>query len=666
MKKTKQKRAKPAAGKFVREDGRPKHYFLGEDLLTPNVNKCDGGRLNMFISHLAQFLTLDSSEVPKVFTRFENQIGKYSQGMGYTSLQEDATFITEISLNDHERFFFFLYGDDSIDVVQYSSSNKMTESYGYVNELVMPDASPGDELPKGTLISHNRMYDAHLNMKYGVNLKTIFLAKDGLTFEDGIIVSQSAAAKLGHTAVHEAIVSVNNNDVLINRYGDRNNYKPLPAVGEKILDSILCARRRINYATVLTDFKENDRQLDVANDTLFYFDGVVESVEVFSNLSEEEISKEYNAPIKALRDERREFYNKIKEAIDEFKSEGYRLRDNCGFLLQKVNDYLGGKKFSYDKSEFEGTIIKVKIRETVPLRIGSKITGRYGNKGLVSTILPDSEMPKSEDGEVPEVVLNSLGVIGRMNIAQLYEHELNFIAEEIVRRNRDDDEGLLREILEFYDMLETGQGDFVRKALEGKDPSPYLEEVRRDGLVIHQPPFYENTGPDQMIAVYDHFGVEKKKFEGIEQPLVFGSLYFIKLRHESIGKFSARSAGQVSLLNVPFKSNEMHRKGTAPHNNSPIRFGEQELFNMILLANKEDGAKGVINFLRHYSSHNVERRNLLQKLLRVDPDRIDGMTEDGTSDKMITNAAQVIRSFFAGMGIRLESNQIEQIEDIVF
>jgi hypothetical protein len=50
-------------------------------------------------------------------------------------------------------------------------------------------------------------------------------------------------------------------------------------------------------------------------------------------------------------------------------------------------------------------------------------------------------------------------------------------------------------------------------------------------------------------------------------------------------------------------------------------------------------------------------------LLRSDPDNIHSI--DGSSDKMITNAAQVIRSFFAGMGIDLESDQLEQIEELV-
>ncbi len=201
---------------------------------------------------------------------------------------------------------------------------------------------------------------------------------------------------------------------MINLYGDKNNYKPFPNVGESIENGILCARRRINYFSVLTDFKENDRVPDSLNDALFYFNGVVESIEVFTNLSEEELNKSYNLAIKQILDSRKAHYKDIKETIEFFKSEGYTLRDNCGFIYQKANDFLSEKKFSYDKSEFEGTILRIKIMEDVSLKPGSKITGRYGNKGVISKILPDSEMPRvSSTGEIPDLVLNSLGVIGR-------------------------------------------------------------------------------------------------------------------------------------------------------------------------------------------------------------------------------------------------------------
>ena len=188
-------------------------------------------------------------------------------------------------------------------------------------------------------------------------------------------------------------------------------------------------------------------------------------------------------------------------------------------------------------------------------------------------------MPRTEDGEIPDVVLNPLGVVGRVNVAQLYEHELTFIADQIVKKHADDKKGnleLYADIVDFFSILDSGQADCLKANLDGdvKAIAEFIKSVRDDGLLIHQPPFFENADPVKMLELYDRFGVEKLKFVGIEQPLVLGTMYFIKLRHEAIGKFSARSAGQVSLLNVPFKSNEMYKKGTAPHNNSPIRFGK--------------------------------------------------------------------------------------------
>ena len=363
------------AEKYKKEDGRPVHYFLGEDLLTPHVNRCDGGRLNMFISHSAQFLTLKDGEIPLVFTRFENQIGKYSQGVGYSSLKENCIFVKSIT-RDNEKYLFFAFQDNTIDVVRYTSSTRLTESYGFVNKYVFDDSiEPGSEVKEGTLISHNEMFDSELNMKYGVNLNSVFLAKDGLTFEDAIILSEEGAAKFDHNTISDAVVSINNNDILINRYGSKTVYKPFPDVGEEIKGGILCSRRRINYASVVVDFKNADN-ITKESDSNFFFEGRVEGIEVFSNLPPAELQKESNAPLKKIIDEQNIFYTDIFETIKSLKDEGFTLRSDCGYLFQKAKDMLSGKKFNYDKSEFEGSIIRFRIARTVKLKPGSKITGR--------------------------------------------------------------------------------------------------------------------------------------------------------------------------------------------------------------------------------------------------------------------------------------------------
>jgi hypothetical protein len=647
---------------------RPPHYFLGEDVLTPNVNKCDGSRLNMFTGQIGQALTLNEGEIPKVFSRFENQVGKYSHGMGYTQLTEDATFIGTVEFNENNAYHFFLYGDESVGVFHHTSVSRLTENYGHKNVRKMPEMEFGDTLEAGTLLERTNMYDDGLNLKYGVNLNVLFLAKDGLTFEDGIPLSASGAKKFSHTSVTEADIVVNNNDVLLNLYGDKGRHQPFPTVGQKIKGGILAARRRINYSSILNDFKENGATIE-RTDTCFFFDGVIEDIEVFSNFAEKDLAYTFNEPIRVLIEHNKAKYQELEDMITQFKENGWTLRDDVGFLFQKAKDYNSGIKFSQDRSEFEGAVLRFKIRKDHGIYIGSKITGRYGNKGVISAIIPDDQMPRTADGRIPDVVLNPLGVTGRMNIAQLFEQELNFIANEIILKAKsvvlERNYWLFNAILEFFEILNPLQRT---ELLEFADTQPdsdefidaYCEAVFEKGLYIHQPPFFENATPQIMSNLYNHFGINKLKFEGLLQAQILGDMYFIQLKHEAASKFSVRSAGQISLLNVPFKSNEQYKKGTAMNNSSPIRFGEQETFNMLMLSNGPEGSKPIVNFLRHYSSHNVERRNQIVKLLRNDIQNINRVNIGTDTENTITNAAQVIRSYFSGIGITMENEGMEE------
>ena len=86
---------------------------------------------------------------------------------------------------------------------------------------------------------------------------------------------------------------------------------------------------------------------------------------------------------------------------------------------------------------------------------------------------------------------------------------------------------------------------------------------------------------------------------------------------------------------------------------------------MMLLANREDGADGVIRFLRHYSSHSIERRGMILRLLKNDIHRIEKFSPEIDGEDVVTNAAQVIRSYFAGLGIELTKEQSEAVDEMV-
>ena len=91
---------------------------------------------------------------------------------------------------------------------------------------------------------------------------------------------------------------------------------------------------------------------------------------------------------------------------------------------------------------------------------------------------------------------------------------------------------------------------------------------------IPQAPFFGNVGMDEMIQLFDEFNIEKIKIEGVQTPLVVANKYFLKLKHLSDKKFSARSTGMTSLLNVPYRTNEKYKKGNALYNTNPVKLGK--------------------------------------------------------------------------------------------
>ncbi|NOZ43728.1 MAG: hypothetical protein GXP45_00895 [bacterium] len=73
--------------------------------------------------------------------------------------------------------------------------------------------------------------------------------------------------------------------------------------------------------------------------------------------------------------------------------------------------------------------VKVFVASTRKIEIGDKLAGKHGNKGIVSIVVPEEDMPFTEDGQSLDIILNPLGVISRMNIGQLYEAQLGLIAK---------------------------------------------------------------------------------------------------------------------------------------------------------------------------------------------------------------------------------------------
>lgn len=354
------------------------HKFLSEELLVPNINKTDLSRGVMFCSHLPQAVTLKNSENPLVFTNFEYQIGKYSES-GYKKIKDDYTVVMRINKNKYNYDLIIKNTNtDEYDILHRTECEWLTEHYGYKwNNKKIDSLKPNDNIKKNTVVYKNDCYDEEMNFKYGMNLKTAYFNYDNYTIEDAVVISESVAKKMTTYRVNKVEISVNDNDLLLNLYGDKNNYKSFPDIGEEIKNRIVACRKRINYNTMIYETKDLTKINE--GDTPFFVDGKIVDIDIYSNMSLDDMEEQvYNNQVcKYIKQEKnyfKEFYMKLKEIVESGK---YKVSTN---LLQYYNNCkkrLDNNVFyTYQSNRFNGFIIRFTTLLEEPLHIGSKITGR--------------------------------------------------------------------------------------------------------------------------------------------------------------------------------------------------------------------------------------------------------------------------------------------------
>jgi DNA-directed RNA polymerase subunit beta len=230
-------------------------------------------------------------------------------------------------------------------------------------------------------------------------------------------------------------------------------------------------------------------------------------------------------------------------------------------FMIKFNDYLG----QYKRAKFQITVgdelpngivqlAKVYIAQKRKLKVGDKMAGRHGNKGIVARIVKDEDMPFLDDGTPVDIVLNPLGVPSRMNIGQIYETVLAWAGKEL---------GL----------------KFSTPIFDGAT----MEQI--DGYTTQAKiPQYGRT-----------FLIDGGTGEKFDQPATVGIIYMLKLGHMVDDKMHARSIGPYSLI-------------TQQPLGGKAQFGGQRFGEMEVWALEAYGAANVLQELLTIKSDDVMGR----------------------------------------------------------
>ena len=203
-------------------------------------------------------------------------------------------------------------------------------------------------------------------------------------------------------------------------------------------------------------------------------------------------------------------------------------------------------------------VVKAYIAMKRRLSVGDKVSGRHGNKGIVSRVLPEEDMPYLEDGTPIDMVLNPLGVPSRMNLGQILETHLGWAAkglgskiEEYIRDGKGIDElkGLLKDIFTTEE---------VKKAIDKATE----EEVKRfaqrlgEGIFMSVPVF-DGASEEEIGDALKKAGLpvtgqatlyDGRTGEPFDHQITIGYMYMLKLHHLVDDKIHARSIGPYSLV----------------------------------------------------------------------------------------------------------------------
>jgi len=205
-------------------------------------------------------------------------------------------------------------------------------------------------------------------------------------------------------------------------------------------------------------------------------------------------------------------------------------------------------------------MVKVFVAIKRRLQVGDKMAGRHGNKGVLSRILPEEEMPYLEDGTPVDVVLNPLGVPSRMNVGQILETHLGWamhalgvqVAGESGGDGKAQEEGLRRKLKEVYHTPEFTE---VADAVIGPDLQRLASRAKQ-GIHIASPVF-DGAAEEEIFSLLKRAGLPEtgqttlydgRTGEPFAQPITVGVMYIMKLHHLVEDKIHARSTGPYSLV----------------------------------------------------------------------------------------------------------------------
>jgi DNA-directed RNA polymerase subunit beta len=321
----------------------------------------------------------------------------------------------------------------------------------------------------------------------GRNLLVAFMPWEGYNYEDAIVISEKLVKEDMLSSIH---ISKHETEARSTKLGPEEITRDIPNVSEELLKNL------------------DDRGIIRLGAEVKPGDILVGKI---TPKGETELTAEEKL-LRAI------FGEKAREVRDS------SLKVPHGESGKVIDIQISSKKKGNELPPGVNELVRVFIAKKRKISVGDKLAGRHGNKGVISVILPEEDMPYMEDGTPVDIVLNPMGVPSRMNVGQI---------------------------------LETHLGWAAHKGWDEPDNSDFKNIKQKDGRIYCATPIFDSAKEDEIKEVLKKAKLPQSGkialFDGksggkIAVDITVGYIYILKLHHLVDDKIHARSTGPYSLV----------------------------------------------------------------------------------------------------------------------
>lgn len=484
-----------------------------------NTRMNSGSRLIMASAFQEQAIIPNKPEFPFIYTGYENAFGKYADSI--TKSDKTVRVVSVISkFPTLPRHIYYYIVQDILtgvyDIIEIKHYESYAEKHGYIKPTTDGDIfQPGMIIPEGKILAAAPTRDKYGNYCTGINANVAYVSWTDVE-EDGYIMSDEFAKNHTYEQIDELNVTANKNHIMLNLYGNANEYKSFPDIGEEVKDGAVCALRQINYSFTASETTERSLMTLLNSDNIIYGKGKIIDIDVFINDEEELKNNECRTQLMKYWMISKIFHQKIIDELGKIVNNKknkytYKLKS----IYERSKDFMNPDiQFSSNNGLFEFAFVKFTTAEEVPLHEGSKITDRAGSKGVICHIVPKAMMPRDKWGNVADIGQSPPSIVGRANSDQTYEVEKNFISFFIRKKMAENAKnGVEKQFAILYDYMELidkVQADSMRQAFDScsqADKIEWIADIISRGIYIRQGPT-NNMSYEQLTMLYDKYKIK--------------------------------------------------------------------------------------------------------------------------------------------------------------